>query len=68
MTLEKLEKTLGKLIDQYKLNLDGDLAVIKYKVLDQLDMDIYDKFLQLKALLDDHSPVSEDKLAILEVE
>jgi len=33
-----------------------------------LDVDIYDKFLELKALLDDYAPVSADKLAIIEVE
>lgn len=33
-SLEKLEKSLGKLIDLYKLNIDGDLKNIKFRVLD----------------------------------
>ena len=66
--MENLERVLGTWIDKYKLNRDGDLANIKYKLLDQLDMDIYNKFLDLKALLDDYSPIHSDKLAILEVE
>lgn len=44
------------------------MASIKFRVLDQLDMDIYNKFLDIKALMDDYSPVNEDKLAIIEVE
>lgn len=67
-SLEKLERILGAWIDKYKLNIDGDLSNIKYRVLDQLDMDIYNKFLDLKALMDDYSPVKADKLAIIEVE
>lgn len=67
-SLENLEKILGKWIDKYKLNIDGDLANIKYRILDQLDMDIYNKFLDLKALMDDFSPVNSDKLAIMEIE
>lgn len=31
-------------------------------------MDIYDKFLGIKSQMDDYSPVSSDKLAILEIE
>lgn len=31
-------------------------------------MDIYNKFLDLKAQMDDFSPVKSDKLAIIEVE
>ena len=33
-SLENLERVLGKWIDKYKLNIDGDLANIKYRILD----------------------------------
>lgn len=57
-TLEQLEKTLGTLIEEYKINIDGVLANIQYRLLDQLDIDIYNKFLDLKAQLDDYSPIN----------
>lgn len=34
LSLDKLEKSIGNVIDDYKLNIDGNLASIKYKVLD----------------------------------
>lgn len=47
--LDQLERSIGDLIDKYKINIDGDLAEVEYQVLDQLDIDIYDKFLDIKS-------------------
>lgn len=56
--LDILEKGIGKIIQKYKINDEDDkLPYIDYSVLDQLDIDIYDKFLSLKALFDEYVPI-----------
>lgn len=57
-SLDELENKIGKIIDNFKNNSDPEN--VSFELIDQLDMDIYDEFLEIKSLFDDYVPFAEN--------
>ena len=62
-SLDQLENMIGNVIDNFKKN--SDPQTVNFELIDQLDMDIYDEFLEIKSLFDDYVPFSKN-LSILD--